>query len=67
MPGARTGDKGFATNAVLMGAVLPNLGNPTPLHLRYSEELRNAFSENVRSAAREPIDAIALVYAIVES
>ena len=67
MPGARAGDKGFATNAVLMGAVLPNLGKPTPLHLRYAEELRNSFSEKVQSAAREPLDAIALVYAMLLS
>jgi len=67
MPGARTGDRGFATNAVLMGAVLPNLGKPTPLHLRYAEELRNSFSEIVQSAAREPLDAIALVYAMLLS
>ncbi|MDA1278235.1 MAG: M48 family metallopeptidase, partial [Verrucomicrobia bacterium] len=67
MPGARAGDKGFATNAILMGAVLPNLGNPTPLHLHYAEELRNAFSEKVQSAAREPLDAIALIFAMLLS
>jgi Zn-dependent protease with chaperone function len=67
MPGARTGSGGFATNAVLMGAVLPNVGKPTPLHLRYAEELRNSFSEKVQSAAHEPLDAIALVYAMLLS
>ncbi len=67
MPGARAGDAGFATNAVLMGAVLPNLGKPTPLHLRYAEELRNSFSEKVQSAAREPLDATALIYAMLLS
>jgi len=67
MPGARTGDAGFATNAVLIGAVLPNLGKPTPLHLRYAEELRNSFSGKVQSAAREPLDATALIYAMLLS
>ena len=67
MPGARAGDGGFATNAVLMGAVLPNLGKPTPLHLRYAEKLRNSFSEMVQSAAREPLDATALVFAMLLS
>ncbi len=67
MPGARAGDRGFATNAVVMGAVLPNLGNPTPLQLRYAEELRSSFSDTVQSAAREPLDAIALVYAMLLS
>lgn len=67
MPGARAGDAGFATNAVLMGAVLPKLGKPTPLHLRYAEELRNSFSEKILSAAREPLDATALIYAMLLS
>jgi Zn-dependent protease with chaperone function len=67
MPGAGAGDGGFATNAVLMGAVLPNLGKPTPLHLRYAEELRSSFSETVQAAAREPLDAIALSYAMLLS
>lgn len=66
MSGARTGG-GFATNAVLMGAVLPNVGKPTPQHLRYAEELRNSFSEKVQSAAHEPLGAIALVYAMLLS
>jgi Zn-dependent protease with chaperone function len=65
IPGASNGDSGFATNAVLMGAVLPNLGNPTPLHLRYAQELRSSFSEKVQSAAHEPLDATALVYAML--
>ena len=67
VPGARAGGGGFATNAVLMGAVLPNVGKPTPQHLRYAEELRNSFSEKVQSAAHEPLDAIALVYAMLLS
>ena len=67
MPGASAGDSGFATSGVLMGAVLPNLGNPTPSNLRYAEELRNSFPEKVQSAAREPLDASALIYALLLS
>jgi Zn-dependent protease with chaperone function len=67
MPGARVGDSGAATNAVLMGAMLPNLGKPSPLHLRYAEELRNSFSVKVQSAAREPLSATALIYAMLLS
>jgi hypothetical protein len=67
MPGAGAGDAGFATNAVRIGAALPNLGKPTPLHLRYAEALRNSFSEKVQSAAREPLDATALIYAMLLS
>jgi Zn-dependent protease with chaperone function len=67
MPGARAEAAGIAANVVQVGAVLPALGQPTPLHLRYAEELRNSFSEKVRSAAREPLDATALVYAMLLS
>lgn len=67
MPGARAGAAGFAANVVQVGAVLPNLGKPTPLHLRYAEELRNSFSVKILSAAREPLDATALIYAMLLS
>jgi uncharacterized tellurite resistance protein B-like protein len=67
MPDARAGAAGIAANVVHVGAVLPDLGQPTPLHLRYAEELRNSFSEQVRSAAHEPLDATALVYAMLLS
>jgi Zn-dependent protease with chaperone function len=46
-------------------SVLPNLGNPTPLHLKYAEQLRNALPENVKAAARDPLDATALIYALL--
>ena len=48
-------------------SVLPNLGNPTPLHLKYAEELRNSLPENLKAAAREPLDAVALIYALLLS
>ena len=48
-------------------SVLPNLGNPTPLHLKYAEQLRDSFSENLKAAAREPLDAVALIYALLLS
>ncbi len=47
--------------------VLPNIGQPTPLHLRYAEELRDAFPAAVRAAAREPSAATALIYALLLS
>jgi Zn-dependent protease with chaperone function len=67
MPGARAGAAGFTANVVQVGAVLPNLGKPTPLHLRYAEELRNSFSDKILSTAREPLDATALIYAMLLS
>jgi len=48
-------------------SVLPNLGNPTPLHLRYAEQLRDSMPESVKAAAREPFDAVALIYALLLS
>lgn len=47
--------------------VMPHLGNPTPLHLRYAEQLRNAFPESVKSAAHGPLTAVALIYAMLLS
>jgi Zn-dependent protease with chaperone function len=46
-------------------SVLPNLGNPSPLHLKYAEQLRAALPENLRAAAREPLAATALIYALL--
>ncbi len=46
-------------------SVLPNLGNPSPLHLKYAEELRAALPENLQAAARDPLDATALIYALL--
>lgn len=47
--------------------VLSSLGNPTPLHLKYAEQLRDSMPDSVRAAAREPVDAMALVYAMLLS
>jgi hypothetical protein len=46
---------------------LPNLGNPTPLHLKYAVELRDALPENLKVAAREPLAAVTLIYALLLS
>ena len=67
MPDAETGAAGVAANVVGVATVLPNLGKPTRLHLRYAEELRNSFSGQVESAAHEPLDATALVYSLLLS
>jgi len=48
-------------------SVLPNLGNPTPLHLKYAEQLRASLPDSVKAAAREPLDAVALIYAMLLS
>jgi len=48
-------------------SVLPSLGNPTPLHLKYAGQLRDSLPDNVKAAAREPLDAVALIYAMLLS
>jgi len=48
-------------------SILPNLGNPTPLHLKYAEQLRASLPDSVKAAAREPLDAVALIYAMLLS
>jgi Zn-dependent protease with chaperone function/uncharacterized tellurite resistance protein B-like protein len=48
-------------------SVMPNLGKPTPLHLKYAGQLRDSFPETVKASAREPLDAVALIYALLLS
>ncbi len=69
MPGsAALAAAGFAPQKnVRSQSVMPSLGQPTTLHLRYAEELRNSLPESVRAAAREPIGAMALIYAMLLS
>lgn len=65
LPGAA----GLAGAAAVIATetVMPNLGNPTPLHLRYAVELRESLPENIRAAARHPQGACALLYALLLS
>jgi hypothetical protein len=48
-------------------SVLPNVGNPTMAHLRYAEELHAALPEELKSAAHDPLGAVALIYALLLS
>lgn len=66
-PGAGEGAAGLAAGAVQMGAVLPGLGRPTPAHVRYAEALRESFPESIQAAAHDPLDAMALLYAMLLS
>ena len=66
--GAIIASGGTATPPVIRShTVLPNLGNPTPLHLKYAEQLRESLPDNIKAAAREPLDAVALIYALLLS
>jgi Zn-dependent protease with chaperone function len=61
------GSAGAVPSAIKPHGVLPNLGNPTPLHLKYAEDLRNALPDGLKAAVREPLDAAALIYALLLS
>jgi uncharacterized tellurite resistance protein B-like protein len=50
---------------IAAAAMLPNLGQPTPLHLRYAEEFRDAIPEEIKLATREPLTAAALIFALL--
>ncbi|HUC85785.1 MAG TPA: M48 family metallopeptidase [Candidatus Acidoferrales bacterium] len=65
--GAVLGSENQRAAVIKPHAVLPNLGNPTPLHLKYAEALRNALPDSVKSAVREPLDASAVMYALLLS
>ena len=58
---------GLAPNAVQVATVLQDVGKPTMQHLRYAEELRDSFSGTIQSAAHDPLDATALIYAMLLS
>src|ERR1035437_3987329 len=65
--GAVMADSAMRPPVIRSNSVLPNLGNPGALHLKYAEELRDALPENLKAAAREPLDASALIYALLLS
>jgi len=48
-------------------SVLPNLGNPTPLHLQYAVQMRDELPDSLRTAVRDPVAATALIYALLLS
>jgi len=64
---ASLAEGGLSSASVRTQTVLPSLGAPTTLHLRYAEELRNSLPEDIQVAAREPLTAVALIYALLLS
>jgi len=53
--------------AVPQPPVASSVGNPTPSHLRYAEQLRESLPDGIKEAARDPVGAMALVYAMLLS
>jgi Zn-dependent protease with chaperone function len=58
---------GFAPPVITAQSVMSNTGSPMPGHLRYAEGLRTAIPLSLQTAAREPLGASALVYALLLS
>ena len=52
---------------VRASAILPNIGAPTSRHLDYAADLRSKLPETLANAARDPMGAVALVYALLLS
>ena len=67
IPGLPGAAGAAAAIVIQTNSVMPNVGNPTPLHLRYAVELRESLPENIRDAARDPHGASALLYALLLS
>lgn len=68
IPGLPVGVSGLTSPAAIRtNDVLPSLGHPTPQHLRYAVELRDSLPETARTAARQPQQAGALLYALLLS
>ncbi|MCL4787969.1 MAG: M48 family metalloprotease [Verrucomicrobia bacterium] len=57
----------LSSTSVQPQTVLPSLGAPTALHLRYAEELRDSLPDGIQVAAREPLKAVAMIYALLLS
>ena len=45
--------------------IMPSLGKPTPLHLEYAQQMRDALPDSLTQAAREPLGAAAMIYALL--
>ena len=67
LTGAAALEDAMRPPVIRTNSVLPSLGNPTPLHLKYAEQLRDALPENLKQAARDPLAATALVYSLMLS
>jgi Zn-dependent protease with chaperone function len=63
--GTMAEDISFKPPVIAPQNVLPSIGNVTTQHLRYAEQLRDSLPESLRAAAREPLAATALIYALL--
>jgi len=66
-PRAEAMGAGIIGTVVSAQALLPDIGQPTTRHLQYAADLRKSLPESLKSAAREPLGASALIYALLLS
>jgi Zn-dependent protease with chaperone function len=64
--GGRTTIAGVSTTAPAL-IISDTIGTPTSRHLDYAADLKSKLPDNLSRAAREPMSAVALVYAILLS
>jgi Zn-dependent protease with chaperone function len=58
---------GAARGAIVSGGFLAGMGAPTGRHLEYAADLKSKLPETLLAAARDPLSAVALVYALLLS
>jgi Zn-dependent protease with chaperone function len=56
---------GFAATVIASQAIMADIGKPTTEHLRYATDFHRTISPAVAAAARDPMEASALVYALL--
>jgi Zn-dependent protease with chaperone function len=61
------GRAGMVPPVIAAAAVMPTLGTPTTAHLEYAEGLKAAIPPALQTAARDPLGASTLVYALLLS
>ena len=66
-PQSDAADAGIIGTVVSAQALLPDVGRPTTRHLQYAADLRHSLPEALKSAARDPLGASALIYALLLS
>ena len=65
LTGAAALEEAARQPVIRTNTVLSSVGTVSTLHLKYAEQLRDALPENLKAAARQPIDATALIYALL--
>jgi Zn-dependent protease with chaperone function len=65
--GAASGLAGLTETVVMPAAVLPHSEMPSPEHLRYATDLRNAIPLALQEAARDSLSAQAMMFGLVLS